>query len=227
MPTGVGSNIHFHDKPGSAFSGVPSFKTRYVGRTGPGVWATDGHGHGTHCAGTIGSVGDNNVGVVGIRKDPNLFRFHVGKGLSNEGFGYESDILAAVWGCVDRGSRVISMSLEGAESSETADEFYRDMYTNHGVLIVAAAGNEGDTGGLHFPAAYPAVVSVAAVDENEVRPGFSQCNEQVEITAPGVDVLSTYANAQYKLSCLVSFPRMYQYTDSERLAPISQTHRRT
>jgi serine protease len=71
-------------------------------------------------------------------------------------------------------------------------QFYRDAW-DEGVLIVAAAGNSGDTGDL-YPASYKHVMSVAAVDRNNTRPGFSQCNNQVEISAPGVDVLSTIPN---------------------------------
>lgn len=166
--------------------------------TASGVWFNDGQGHGTHCAGTIGAVGDNGQGVVGIRRTPSQFRFHIGKGLSNEGSGYESAILEAVSGCVDSGARVVSMSLGGPGSTKTARNFYQDVY-NEGVLIVAAAGNDGNSGDS-FPASYPSVLSVAAVDRNETRPEFSQCNSQVEIAAPGVDVLSTIPGNKYGFS---------------------------
>ena len=157
--------------------------------TGSGVWIEDGNGHGTHTAGTIGAVGENGKGVVGVRQNPNLYRFHIGKGLTNGGSGFESDILDAVQGCVDNGARVISMSLGGPSDSKTAREFYQDVY-DEGVLLVAAAGNDGNTGHL-YPASYGSVMSVAAIDENKTRPEFSQCNNQVEISGPGVDVLST------------------------------------
>ena len=90
-----------------------------------------------------------------------------------------------------------SSSLGGTYSSQAEQDFYNDIY-NSGVLIVAAAGNDGDSG-YQYPAAYPSVMSVAAVDESERRPTFSQCNDQVEIAAPGVDILSTYPPNSYAL----------------------------
>lgn len=163
--------------------------------TGSGIWFQDGNGHGTHTAGTIGAIGNNGRGIVGVRKDPTLFRFHIGKGLSNEGGGFESDILQAVQGCVDNGAQVVSMSLGGPNQSRVALSFYQEVY-EEGVLIVAAAGNEGNSGNA-YPASYPVVMSVAAVDESEERAPFSQCNSQVEIAGPGVDVLSTAPNSGY------------------------------
>ena len=52
-----------------------------------GRWDVDGHGHGTHCAGTIGAIGNNVEGVIGVWDDPNDFRFHIAKGLSDGGSG--------------------------------------------------------------------------------------------------------------------------------------------
>ena len=126
---------------------------------------------------------------VGVRRDPNLFRFHIGRGLGNDGSGYGSVILDAVQGCIDRGAKVISMSLGGPSKTNSEKRFYKDAW-NDGILIIAAAGNSGDTGDL-YPASYDHVMSVAAVDKNGTRPGFSQCNSQVEISAPGVDIIST------------------------------------
>ena len=62
--------------------------------------------------------------------------------------------------------------------------------------VVAAAGNSGNSGPL-FPGSYPSVISVSAVDQNGIRPDFSQCNDQVEIVAPGVDIMSTFPPNTY------------------------------
>ena len=61
---------------------------------------------------------------------------------------------------------------------------------NRGILVIAAAGNAGDTT-TSFPAGYPSVMSVAAIDINKAKAGLSQSNADVEIAAPGVDRLST------------------------------------
>ena len=152
-------------------------------------WDVDGDGHGTHCAGIIGAVG-NSRGVVGVNPDPTKFTFYIGKGLTNGGSGTTTNIIAAVEKCVEVGAKVISMSLgcDGCYSS-VEEAAMKDAY-NEGVLIIAAAGNSGNSA-LSYPASYATVMSVGAVDSNRNIAGFSQHNSQVEISAPGVGVRST------------------------------------
>lgn len=109
-----------------------------------------------------------------------------------------SDVLNAVSSCVDEGAKVISMSL-GCDNcfSQATEQFYQDVYDQN-VLIIAAAGNSGDTRD-HFPSGYPAVMSVASVaegggvgaDNYGILSGFSTRNDQTEIAGPGSAVLST------------------------------------
>merc|ERR1712190_577151 len=148
--------------------------------------------HGTHCAGSIGAVGDNSKGVVGVISGSmsDKFSFFIGKGLSDSGSGSTSGVMAAVQACVDNGSNVISMSLGGGGSSDTVNQQYYGHYKNDDVLIIAAAGNSGNSA-LSYPASYKSVMSVAAVDSNENKAVFSQYNEQTEISGPGVSVKST------------------------------------
>merc|ERR1712176_799587 len=157
-----------------------------------GEWYIDGHSHGTHCAGSIGAVGDNNKGVVGVIPGPlgDKFSFFIGKGLSDSGSGSTSSVMAAVQACVDNGSNVISMSLGGGSPSDAVNQQYYGHYKDDDVLIIAAAGNGGNSA-LSYPASYKSVMSVAAVDSNENKAGFSQYNEQTEISGPGVSVKST------------------------------------
>ena len=163
--------------------------------TGSGLWFTDETGHGTHCAGIIGAVGDNEKGVVGIRNSST--QLHIGRALDGENAGYESDILEAVEGCVQNGAKVINLSFGGTSSSRTASRYYRDLF-DEGLLLVAAAGNSGSSE-LVYPAAYPSVISVGAVDASEKRARFSECNSQVELVAPGVRILSTVPNNGYEV----------------------------
>merc|ERR1712115_676306 len=157
-----------------------------------GEWYIDGHSHGTHCAGTIGAVGNNSKGVVGVIPGSlnDKFSFFIGKGLSDSGSGSTTGVMAAVQACVDNGSNVISMSLGGGSPSNTVNEQYYGHYKNDDVLIIAAAGNSGNSA-LSYPASYKSVMSVAAVDSSENKAGFSQYNEQTEISGPGVSVKST------------------------------------
>jgi len=161
------------------------------------LWNVDGHGHGTHCAGTIGAVG-NDQGVVGVIPSSlgGKFSFFIGKGLKNNGSGTSSGVMAAVEKCVAKGANVISMSLGGGGYSPALDDTYYNHYKEQDVLIIAAAGNSGNTV-LSYPASYKAVMSVAAVDVHKDKAGFSQWNDQVEIAAPGVGVKSTIPNNLY------------------------------
>ncbi len=146
-----------------------------------------------HCAGTIAAIGNNGKGVVGVIPNADTtsgIKLHIGKGLNDSGSGSSAGVVAAVVDCVAKGANVISMSLGGGGYSNSESSTYEDIYLNDDVLIIAAAGNGGNSG-LSYPASYPSVMSVAAVDSNENRASFSQYNEQVEISGPGVGVRST------------------------------------
>ena len=82
------------------------------------------------------------------------------------------------------------MSLEGGASTTLQNAVANAWNNGNGAVIVAAAGNEGDDS-VRYPAGYPEVVSVAATDDRDARADFSNANSDVEIAAPGVDVLST------------------------------------
>lgn len=179
------------DLPTTAEHNVQGFSP-YDGQ----LWNNDGHGHGTHCAGTIGAIGDNGVGVTSVNPDPSKFEFFIGKGLTDSGSGSTAGVMSAVNACVTAGAKVISMSLGGGGSSDTVATEYASHYDND-VLIIAAAGNGGNSGYL-YPASYPTLVSIAAVDANENRASFSQYNDQVELAAPGVSVLSTLPGNNYQ-----------------------------
>jgi len=118
-----------------------------------------------------------------------------GKGLSDSGSGTNANVLAAVAACAEAGAKVISMSLGGGSFSAIAQEFYKDIY-DQDILIVAAAGNAGNSGN-HYPASYPHLMSVAAVDVNENKASFSVFNSQTEIAAPGVQVKSTVTQPEF------------------------------
>jgi thermitase len=101
-----------------------------------------------------------------------------------------------------KGAKVISMSLGGGDSTtlRTAVQNAWKGGGTGGAVLVAAAGNDGNST-VSYPAGYPEVVSVGATDSRDRKAGFSNANADVEVSAPGVDVLSTYSNGGYtKLS---------------------------
>lgn len=146
----------------------------------------DYDGHGSHVAGTIVGI-DNEVGVVGVAPGVELF---IVKFFNRYGEAtFSSDLVAAAQRCADNGANIISMSLGGASYSSFEDEAFARLY-QEGILSVAAAGNGGNSQNS-YPASYASVISVGAVDQNNERAGFSQFNRMVELSAPGVETLST------------------------------------
>ena len=169
----------------------PEFKTGRDPSSGAyasGLWYVNGHGQGTHCAGTIGAIGNNDAGVIAANPDPTRFRFHIGKqGLSDGGSGLSSDVLLAVDDCIANGARVISMSLGSSSYSATADATYQEAYEYEaGALVIAAAKNTANSN-MHYPASYQQVMSVASIQESGggTLSGFSTHNDQTEIAASG------------------------------------------
>jgi serine protease len=153
-------------------------------------WDFDGYGHGTHVAGTINAV-DNEIGVIGV--SPGDVSFFIVKIFDNAGEwvpqSHASNLMAAAQMCADNGAQIISMSLGGSSKSLAEQRTFDALY-EQGVLSIAAAGNQADDKD-HFPASYPSVVSVGAIDATYTVADFSNFNDGTELAAPGVGVLST------------------------------------
>jgi subtilisin family serine protease len=166
----------------------------YISRTADPL---DDNGHGTHVAGTIAAANDG-AGVVGIASDVDIYSLKV---LDTCGSGRTSDIIQALQWVVDKkkeigGNWIINLSL-GSDTASTPEQTAFDAASNAGILIFAAAGNSYDgTDGLSYPAGYPSVVSVGAVDSNNVIADFSQRGADLKLVAPGVNVISTFLNGR-------------------------------
>jgi subtilisin family serine protease len=163
----------------------------------------DDNGHGTHCAGVIaayqnfGLDDEDQAGVVGVAPGVSLYGVKV---LGSDGSGWTSDVADGVQWCIDNGMDVISMSLGSDYSNDGLKAVIDDAYSD-GIVVVAAAGNDGkkkaifDT--VDYPARYSSVIAVGATDARDRRPNFSSTGNAVELVAPGVDILSTYLNGLY------------------------------
>ncbi|MEM1695597.1 MAG: S8 family peptidase [Desulfurococcaceae archaeon] len=157
----------------------------------------DQNGHGTHVAGII-AARLNGIGVVGVSPKVTLYAVRV---LDASGSGYVSDIAKGiveatngpdgVAGTPDDAD-VISMSLGGSHSNVLYDAV-KYAYS-YGVVLVAAAGNEGAANPT-YPAAYPEVIAVGAIDSNYQVPSWS--NRNPDVVAPGVEILSTWPKNRY------------------------------
>jgi hypothetical protein len=131
-------------------------------------WDAGKQGHaGTHVAGTIAVKAGNGIGVRGISSK---LKLHIVRALDDNGQGYESDIQAAVEQCVNAGANVINLSLGGTRISSRSARFYDSYANDYGIMMVAAAGNDGNTGDF-FPAAHPAVRCTKKVYSSSSRNG--------------------------------------------------------
>jgi len=153
------------------------------------LWSQDTCKHGTHCSGTIAGKNDS-IGVVGVAYNAKIHAIRVfNSGTDGCGWSYASGLIGASNLCKAAGAKVISMSLGGDGSSTTESNQFQSLYANDGILSIAAAGN-GASSAYHYPASYPSVMSVGAVDSNSNIASFSQFNDQVDIAAPGVSTKS-------------------------------------
>jgi subtilisin family serine protease len=173
----------------------PSFHYDFVNNDDD---ARDDNGHGTHCLGIATGIMDNGKGVAGVGQVSSL---HI-KVLDAGGAGYLSDIAKGIVYVTNPsfGVKVISMSLGGYGLSvllHLACDYARYI---KGILLVAAAGNEG-VSHLCFPARYSSVISVGAVDKNLKLCEWSNHGSNLDLVAPGEDIISTIGNNKYtKLS---------------------------
>ncbi len=171
---------------------------------------TDRNGHGTHVSGTIAAI-NNDIGVVGVAPEVEIY---VIKALGNGGTGSWSDLIIAIELAIkgpddvvdadgdgiivgdpdDDAAEVISMSLGGSNPPTALHDIIKVTY-NYNTTLVAAVGNESADSSL-YPAAYPEVIAVGAIDESDNVPNWS--NRNPEVTAPGVNILSTYPDDSYE-----------------------------
>jgi subtilisin len=161
----------------------------------PGQTAMDGNSHGTHCAGTIAAT-INGSGVVGVAPEAWLYAVKV---LSNSGQGQWSWLISGLSWCVQNKIQIASMSLGGG-SAPAALETMCNAAFNSGVLLVAAAGNSGPgMNSVGVPGKYRNVIAVSAIDGANVIAPFSSRGPEVELSAPGVQVLSTIPGGGFGL----------------------------
>ncbi len=141
--------------------------------------------HGTHCSGTIGAVGDNGKGVVGVVHDISMVMIRV---FGPSGGCPDSWVAIAVELATEIESDVISMSLGGSFPNLATKEACEDAYDAGIFLAVAAANSSTDQ--PYYPAYYEVCCCVGATDKSDKKCNFSNYGQWVDIAAPGVSIKS-------------------------------------
>ncbi|MBF2054130.1 MAG: peptidase S8 [Candidatus Sericytochromatia bacterium] len=149
--------------------------------------AKDEHGHGTHCAGIAAALTNNGVGIAGFAPEVSILPVRV---LDARGSGTSADVAAGTIWAADNGADVISMSLGGRANPKVKEDSIKHALAKD-VVVVAAMGNYGDNSKI-FPAAQDGVIAVGATDDANQRARFSQYGTWISVSAPGVNILSTF-----------------------------------
>lgn len=157
----------------------------------------DYNGHGTHVCGTI-AASNNNYGVIGVAPDSKLL---ILKALDKNGSGNMKGIIDAINFAINQRVDIISMSLGTSEDIPQLQQAIKKAVDSN-ILVVCAAGNEVDikavTNEFSYPAGYNEVISVGAVDYSKSAARFSNSNKEVDLVAPGVNIISTFLNGKYE-----------------------------
>ncbi len=151
----------------------------------PNPGQLQGSEHGTHVAGILGAIGNNNLGVSGVAWKVQIM---VLKGFRDSSMDATlADLLKTIYYAVDNGAQVINASW-GTKKSPSPAEFDAVNYAlDHNVVIVAAAGNFSEDAALYSPANIPGVITVGSINSQSYFSTFSNFGNTVKILAPGGD----------------------------------------
>lgn len=193
-------------------TGVDKNHSEFTGRILPGYdvynpngdGSNDNNGHGTHVAGIIGAA-HNGKGIEGLAPESLIMPVKV---LDATGYGDDADVGKGVIWAVDHGANIINMSLGGTDPNQVLAEAI--VYSqSKGVAVIVAAGNSGSASGVIYPAADPGAIGVGATSGNNKSVFFSSQGDWVDVSAPGVSILSTWPNNSYQIESGTSMATPY------------------
>lgn len=158
-----------------------------------GTWMANTYTyHGTHVAGVVGAATDNDEGIAGLAQ----VRLMAVKVMNESGEGTDGYVASGIRWAADNGAKVIVMSL-GVDGTSLPLQNAVDYASSRGVVLVSAAGNDGESV-LTYPAAFPNVIGVGAVDDTDRRASFSNYGSGLDVMAPGVGIYSTQGGGSYQ-----------------------------
>jgi thermitase len=150
----------------------------------------DVHGHGTATAGTAAAAVNNGAGVAGVALGTKIMPMRIS---DPSGYAYWSTTASAITWAADHGAKVANISFDGVSGSSTVQTAAQYLRNKGGVTIAAAGNNNRDEG--FTPS--DAIISVSATDSNDVRASWSSYGSFVDVSAPGVGILTTNRNGGY------------------------------
>jgi thermitase len=152
----------------------------------------DAHGHGTHVAGIAAAMTDNGIGVAGLGYSSTIMNVKV---LGDGGMGTDGGVALGIIWAADNGAEIISMSLGGTYYSSTLEDAVNYAWSK-GVVVVAAAGNNGNTIPF-YPAACTNCIAVAATNAIDAKASGSNYGDWVDMAAPGIGIYATFKDSSY------------------------------
>ena len=160
----------------------------------------DGYGHGTHVLGIVAAATNNEIGIAGLGRQIQVSPLRV---LDNGGIGSISGLIAALDYAVEMGFDIVNMSLTADSANDGLADIVATAY-DAGLLIVAAGGNCNNTAeypcdGVLWPAAYDGAVAVASTNSDDSHSVFSNHGSQIDVAAPGGNILSLYKGSKYEV----------------------------
>ncbi len=176
----------------------------------PSGEVSDYDGHGTFVAGIIGAESNNGVGVAGVAWDVAIMPVRV---LDAQGVGTTEQLASGILYAAHNGAHVENLSLALPPQAGTCpddslvDDALRQAHDDHGAVILSAAGNF-DLNCVAFPASSPHTIAVAASgppESPDTRAFFSQWGPEVDVAAPGIDIVSTLPGNAYGANLGTSF----------------------
>ena len=179
----TGVDLTHPDLRGNLVEGVNLIK--------PGEPPRDDHGHGTNVAGVVAAVGNNKIGVSGVAWSANIMPI---KALEADGLGDEDKLGEGIRYAVDNGANIIVMSVGLHRYSPFLQEIV-NYAEEKGVLLISATGNEGSE--VKYPAAYPTVLAVGGVAQDNQVMLESNYGAEVDLVAPW-EVFTTAINSDYE-----------------------------
>jgi len=155
----------------------------------------DDLGHGTHVSGIAAAVADNGLGVAGLCWHARIMPLRASFRISVGAFLEDDDVSAGIIYAADNGARVINMSWGDPRISPMIQDVIA-YASARGCVLVAAAGNVAQEG-LFYPGGYDETIAVGASDVYDQRAGFSSFGKNLDVLAPGSNILSTFPNDTY------------------------------